>query len=295
MKQLSTGIDALYAGIDYLRGTIRRAEVEQCGGIDHLWVQMLGLSRSRGEEHERIGTARIGGFVGLGWRGYAFASSLEGDVLIQVPGAAAEGAIGLWEDVIRPSRIDLQMTGEPLGAVEEMIGAEYEALLRTYQRWPHKGRAPMPKVIKEQATTAYSGKRSRNGVLMRIYNEGYVHQGQDAGLSSTVRYELEYTGKNAVHIYALLRKKEFSPVVIGSIVAGEARYRGATASWYGIGAVQKASRPERERDGTETTVRWIQRQVVPAVKRLSETLQDPSLRQAAQCMVTFVQDVDTSK
>lgn len=255
------------AGVDYLRFTLRPYEVEELGGIDMLWLRCLACQGIAGEER-RSKPVRVVSYEGKMVGSAALLIGLEGRVMVQVSGAAAQAYVDAHGCEGSVSRLDVQVTGRSDRPPDEALTRVYLNLLHLRSNWPYRGRAPDVRIVYDRAVTVYSGRRTRNGVFVRCYNADAVHGKKGTEYQGAIRVEAEVTGKRATLWASELRKEQWGIVKAGEQALGEANHRGARYVCQGF----DTARPpvvQRDMDGsTEATMEWLRRQVRPAVARL---------------------------
>jgi hypothetical protein len=259
----------LWSGVDYARVWLEDWEVRALGGADAVWVSALSIAGLRSERARpykwRMGTAE-------GWllSGVGVAVRDDGAAIVQVPGAAGGDLLRKLGAFGRVSRIDVQVTVKPPVSRETAIQNEWAAMAAHSEDWPHRGRAPGVWAIVGEAITAYSGKRSKEGVYLRVYDAEYVHGAESEAYQGSVRYELEATGGRAVSYYKQIGGAEWTDERVTEAVMGETGRRGATLKLSGV--VPQRVRPVARagEKSNENTLAWIRKQVKPSIERLLE-------------------------
>jgi hypothetical protein len=261
--------ELLWSGVDYARVWLEGWEVRALGGADAVWVKALSTAGLR-SERARPYRWRMGCAEGWLLSGVGVAVKEDEAAVVQVPGAAGGDLLRALGEFGRVSRIDVQVTVLPPVSRETAIRAEWEAMAAQSNAWPHRGRAPRVWAIVDEAITAYSGKRSKDGVYLRVYDADHVHGRESPAYAGSVRYELEATGARAVSYYKQIGGAEWSDDKVVTVVTGEAIRRGVKMRLNGV--VPQRVKPTA-RLGSKShaeTLEWIRRQVKPSVQRLLE-------------------------
>jgi hypothetical protein len=261
--------DLAWAGVDYARIWLEPYEVRQVGGADALWVKALSVAGFR-LETARARRWTVGPLKGWLMAGVGVAVREDDAAVVQVPGAASGDLLRVMEGVGRTSRIDLQVTVIPPVSRETAIRAEWKAMLERSKAWPYKGRAPRVWGIVDETVTAYSGRRNKDGVYLRIYDSAHVHGHESDAYADTIRYELEATGRRAVSYCKFIGGCLWQEEKVAQAVLAETMRRGATMRLSGV-EPRRVAPPARCADrGVESTLQWIERQVKPCIARLLE-------------------------
>lgn len=256
-----------WAGPDYVRAVYRGDEVRQAGGAEAIWLRALEASGVR-FANDRARRWGYGLFRGWQVGGTGVSCDVDGNVMLQVPGAGAADYMrrhGLPE---RITRLDIQSTVTPPMPVPDWLDEEEMFVRHRSEHWPYRGRAPRVTTVRGETVTIYSGVRGTGGVLLRIYDSGHVHGAEANAYLGTVRYELECGVDAARGVYERIGGSEWDERLVAEIVLATARRRGCAVRYVSretqyAGVVRGTRHPDVER-----SMRWLERQVRPTIERL---------------------------
>lgn len=258
----------LYSSVDYVSLKLDACSARDLGGPDGLWVRVLGVLGTR-EGASRVSPMRVGPFSGYQTKGAFLGFNADGEALVRVPGASADRAV--VKDAFPqgiPTRLDLQSTYRVGGVSRETVLAAYEDF-RSARDGRGRGKPACYGLIISDGATATSGKRSRQGIYLRVYEAGVKHKDVPE-LEGTVRYEAELTGWWAKRAFAVL-KPEFKQEDIHQIVVMHFKSRGLhlckDASDGRLRLLLNKADAERNA-GHWDTLQWFERQVAPSVRRM---------------------------
>lgn len=261
----------LYSAVDYLRVVIQPWQVSDMGGPDLVWARLMAAMGERDDKVAHPRRARMGPYDGWAAVGAFAGTDTAGGMLVQIPGQPADRAVtsGAWPG--KPSRLDLQVTSFVGDRTNELIEQEYERMLSVYRDRPGGRFASAPRLVKAEGFTAYSGARSRCGSMLRIYNCGHKHGEARPELIGTVRYEVELTGRRAQSASVQMGGQAWDQEAIAGAVRSEAERRGALMPCQGTGDQALRLSAPRMRPGERSTLKWMERQVAPAIAKLLES------------------------
>lgn len=288
-------VQYLFSSVDYLSLFMDRQAVIENGGPDQLWVKLLGALAVR-EGATFTSPAHLNCYKGYATAGAFLGFDVRGAALVRLPGLAADRAAvsGSFIDV-RPTRLDLQSTYYAGENTRRHVLDAYNQF-RNPNNGRAAGRAALAGLILSDGATATSGKRSRRGLYLRVYEAGIKHNDVPE-LQGTVRYEAELTGSNAEAAFRVLRPK-FEQCEIHALVSHYFRKRGLQLCQATEGGEFRLKL--RERAGTsETTreakLRWLRRQVAPTIARLLASGRKEDIQDVLEALHldSYVRIVDT--
>lgn len=273
-------VEIVSTGADYIRHTMTEGEVKEAGGGDALWLRGLA-AEGRKEDTRSYRPVSMPGYTGYGIGAVSMLTGATGRLMMQVSGPAAHSYVGAHKLVGRVSRLDLQVTARPLRDTTTTLVRIYKNLVAANDAWAERGRAPGVRIVYDQAVTVYSGKRSRNGLMMRFYDAGAVHGEKVAAYVGCIRAECEITGARAQGMAEAMVDTGWDIWATMDAVVGEANHRGARLFSLATTGIRVPPVPAPTEGTTETTLRWLERQVRPAIRRLrSLGVKDARIAQA---------------
>lgn len=265
-------IPSLYASVDYVRAVLRKDEAEaDVGGVEGLWLRMLRASGERDDAAVRAREVSLAQYKGIGWHGMFVGADAKGTVVYEIPGSAADRYVTSGAYIGSVSRLDIQVTAVAPGRENDIIREEYERMFGLFEVNARGGRVGRPRLIIDEGYTAYSGKRSRSGRMLRVYNSGVKHGAKREELKGTIRYEVECTGACAKAAREVLEKEGWEQGAIYGMVVGDARRRGCICEISAIGEGCGVRGMRLSRLSQSDTMNWLKRQVRPAVGRMLES------------------------
>jgi DNA relaxase NicK len=248
------------AGLDYLRVT---TQDRGCKANFARYYARVALQDAKLGYKQKTGGAF--GFIGQKTR-HALIGDKGDWQMLQVSGYSAKSGWFLAHDGSQASRIDLQLTvfvGEL--CVEQVIRDAYNAACKHIRS---KSRPIEVTMIEKRgkAQTVYLGKRSSD-IFCRIYDK-FEESGKEEH-RGCVRYEVELKGRASKACWQslVLHKTNFAEM-LQSVIACFAE-RGVLIPVEDV-SEHDIQFPKPEPTTTDNTLAWLQRQVAPTVKRLTE-------------------------
>lgn len=258
-----------WSGVDYIRLWLQPYEVRSLGGAEGVWVRALASAGVQ-EKTSRARRWRVAGLDGWLLHGVGVAENADGNVLAQVAGPGAGDFLRKMCGQGRASRIDLQVTVVPPVSRETALRAELAALQEQARNWPHRGRAPRVWYVSSESLTVYSGRRSREGIMLRVYDAEHVHGHEAGAYAGTIRYEAEASGRRAANAAEQIGADQWTEAVVRDAVLAETNRRGCLLR-LAEGEPKRIPPPPRASElSVEATLRWMRKQVRSSVLRLLE-------------------------
>lgn len=246
------------AGIDWMTGTSADDQGQEL--IKQLWNNML--------DELRIGQAfrRKANWLGYaGWRvEHSFYGEREDGCCVVVSGPLAYNYGRAFLDVgARPSRLDLQVTGQPVTTAARSIESLfYQA--REYRNPKHRPPALKMWVSREGPEGLYIGSRASE-VMLRIYDKG--RESRQAIYAGHLRVEAELKQRTALRFAGALLASEYTTEFCAGAVRGLAVGRGITIP-FEVEGPEVVLHKTSYVTPVEGKMAWLRSQVSPTIQAL---------------------------